>query len=91
MDPDKHARTFYFNGRQVGHLESTELPSKPGQYRYMPFRSVGHYEFIRALSSGNPQRCHFVVGGAKRHFLVLRLVERGVLEIADVEAPKDLG
>ena len=88
MDPDEHARAFYFNGRHVGYFESAELPSKPGHYRYMPFRSVGHYQFIRALGSGNPQRCHFVVGGTKRHFLVLRLVEYGVLEIAAVEAPE---
>jgi len=89
MDPAKYAKTFYLADQQVGvgYFEDFELPSKPGHYRYMPFRSVAHYNFLHAISSGKPQRCHFVVDGEKRYFLVLRLVEYGMLEIAELDPP----
>ena len=87
MRPEQIAKTFYFKDQNVGYFEDDELPSKPGQYRYMPYRSAGHYELIGALQHGEPLRCHYVVSGAKRHFLVLRWVEYGVLELGEFDAP----
>jgi hypothetical protein len=88
MDPAKYAKTFYLEDQHVGvgYFEDEELPSKPGQYRYMPFRRVEHYNFLRAIGSGKPGRCHFLVGEAKCYFLVLRLLEYGVLEIGELDA-----
>jgi hypothetical protein len=82
MRPDQTARTFFFKDREAGCFEDDELPSKPGEYRYMPYRSAGHYELIGALRSG-PQRCHYLSDGQKRFFLVLRWIKYGVLELGD--------
>jgi hypothetical protein len=82
MDPDPIAKTFYFCGQSVGYFEDAELPSKPGHYRYMPYRGVGHYRLMEALRKGEPQQCHYVVSGAKRQFTVMRWIEYGHLELA---------
>jgi len=85
MRPDQIAKTFYFKDQNVGYFEDNELPTKTGQYRYMPYRGTGHYALIGALQQGEPQRCHYVVSGAKRYFQVLRWVEYGLLELGDFE------
>src|SRR5215469_6166325 len=85
MRPEQVAKTFYFKDQNVGYFEDDELPTKPGQYRYMPYRSAGHYALIGASQQGKPQRCHYFVAGGKRYFQVLRWVEYGLLELGDFE------
>jgi hypothetical protein len=85
MRPEQIAKTFYFKEQNVGYFEDDKLPTKPGKYRYMPYRSAGHYALVGALHRGEPQRCHYVVSGAKRYFRVLDWVEYGVLELAEFE------
>lgn len=87
MKPEHEVRTFFFEDIPAGYFEDAQLPTVNGKYRYVPLRSVGHYRLMGALRSLGPQRCHFVVGGEKRYFLVLRLVEYGLLEIAELGGP----
>jgi hypothetical protein len=89
MHPEKIAKTFYFEDQNVGYFEDDELPTKPGQYHYMPYRSAGHYALIGALRAGEPQRCHYVISGTRRHFMVLRLVKYGVLELGGFDASSE--
>jgi hypothetical protein len=85
MRPDQIVRTLLFKDREAGYFKVDELPSKPGEYRYMPYRSAGHYELIEALRSGEPQRCHYLSDGQKRFFLVLRWVKYGVPELGNFD------
>jgi hypothetical protein len=83
MNAEQQAKTFFFKDRPVGYFEGDQLPDKPGEYRYMPFRSRGHYEFIGALKSKGPQRCHYLVEEKKRHFTVLHWVSYGLLVLGE--------
>ena len=89
MRPEQIAKTFYFKDQNVGYFEDDELPTKPGHYRYMPYRSAGHYALMGALRFGEPQRCHYVISGTKRHFMILRWVKYGVLELGDFDATSE--
>ncbi len=35
---------FLLNGIAVGYFEDSEYPRQDGRYRYVPYRSVGHYQ-----------------------------------------------
>lgn len=86
MNAEQQAKTFFFEDRPVGYFEGDQLPDKPGEYRYMPFRSRGHYEFIGALKSAGPQRCHCLIGGKKHHFTVLHWVSYGLLALGEFDS-----
>jgi len=86
MNAHQQTKTFFFEDRPLGYFEGDQLPDKPGEYRYMPFRSRGHYEFIGALKSAGPQRCHYLIAGRKHHFTVLKSVSYGLLALAEFDS-----
>ena len=43
---------FSFDGAPVGYFEEPSYPREAGEYRYMPFRGIGHYNLGRALAEG---------------------------------------
>ena len=58
--PTKHL-DFSFNGRTAGYfLELADYPTVPGRYRYMQYRSVGHYELGTAWQKAKSAVCTFV-------------------------------
>jgi hypothetical protein len=77
---------FFFEENPVGYLDVKPLPCKPGRYHYEPYRGPGHYRLMAALKSVGPQRCHCVIGGKKRQFIVSAWISYGVLELSAFEA-----
>lgn len=85
MTPEQEAKTFFFEGNPVGYFCEDRLPNTPGQYRYTPYRGVGHYNLGRALGSNGPQRCQFRIGGKSAEFVVQSIPAYGTLEITTIE------
>ena len=71
---------FFFEEQVVGYFED-HCPSGSGQYRYMPFRGLGHLRLAQALFSSGSQRCYFLTEGEKRYFNVLSMASR-VLQVS---------
>jgi len=74
---------FSFEGAPVGYFEESSFPREPGEYRYMPFRSIGHYNLVRALAHG-PAVCRFVSTDDTYEFRVSSRPRYGVLTIENV-------
>ncbi len=70
MHPKSERNDFFFEDLAVGYFED-QLPSLPGEYRYMPYRGPGHLRFVHALASSGSQRCHYLIQGERRYFTVL--------------------
>ncbi len=73
---------FLLNGMPVGYFEESEYPRQDGRYRYVPYRSLGHYQMHTALEHGHV-RCYYTLGSEKISFAVLDCPEYGILELAD--------
>jgi hypothetical protein len=71
---------FFFGEDSVRYFEG-QLPSSPGEHRYMPFRGLGHLRLVQALASSGSQRCHYLASGDKHYFTVERIPGRHVLEV----------
>jgi hypothetical protein len=67
MVQDSQHVEFLFGELVVGYFED-QLPSSPGQYRYMLFRGAGS--------------CHYVVGGEKHYFIIECTPSLHVLQIS---------
>jgi hypothetical protein len=78
---DLATRTFTYGGYPVGYFDKGELPSRPGRYRYMPYRGEGHLLMIGAIERIGKARCRFPNGD---RFRVIAIPEPHVLEIGDV-------
>ena len=78
MHSGSEHKEFFFEEHAVGYFED-QLPSSPGQYRYMPFRGPGHLRLVEAFASSGSQRCYYVIEGEKRYFTVLKTPSHGVL------------
>ena len=87
MTGEKEARTFFFEDSPVGYFAGDQLPNSPGSYRYVPYRGTGHLRLQQALVSQGPQRCHYIVENAKRHFTVVACPAYGLLELANFDVP----
>ena len=85
MGREADAGAFYFESGAVGYFLDRPLPSLPGRFRYMPYRSVAHYKLIGAVKSVGPQRCHYVANSNNRWFKVVVWISYGVLELSDFE------
>ena len=85
MTPEQEAKTFFFEGNPVGYFCEDQLPTTPGQYRYTPYRGVGHYNLGCALSSIGPQRCQVRIDGKSTEFAVQSIPAYGILEITAFE------
>lgn len=75
-------KDFFFEGGSAGYFEEDQLPSVPGSYRYMPYRSPAHHRLHVALKTAGPQRCYYLAGNARRYFTVVNAPSPGVLELA---------
>jgi hypothetical protein len=79
----------------VGEFEEWERPRSDGQYRYLPFRSRGHFILQAQLRAGRQPRCYYDEGDVRISFTVSSCPEYGVLEVRDFarspigEAPRD--
>jgi hypothetical protein len=71
---------FFLGTEIVGYFED-QLPSCPGQYRYMPFRGPGHLRLVQALASTLPQRCYYIVEGKPHYFIAQRVSSLHVLQV----------
>lgn len=78
-----HKFEFFFNGMRVGFFEETGFPTKPGRYRYMPYRSGGHYEMHKSRRAGLQPRCTLYIDDRVISFVVVDCPEYGMLELAD--------
>ena len=74
---------FFFGHQVVGYFED-QPPSSAGEYRYMPFRGLGHYRLGQELGRKGPQYCHYVANGETRYFTVARIPRRYVLEVSEL-------
>ena len=76
---------FMFNGWVVGCFDAGELPSRPGRYRYEPYRSYGHYEMHKLLRARGAPRCCYDFEELRISFMVGTCTEYGVLELHDFD------
>ncbi|HTM38452.1 MAG TPA: hypothetical protein VL156_16995 [Terriglobales bacterium] len=78
MNSGSEHKQFFFEEQPVGYFED-ELPSSPGEYRYLPLRGPGHLRWIEALASSGSQRCYYMIEGKKQYFIVLKAPSHGVV------------
>jgi hypothetical protein len=69
----------------AGILLDVPVPREPGRWKYMPYRSVWHYELGQRLRAGETPRCVFEADGARVEFTVASIPEYGVLEVTHVQ------
>ena len=81
MDLHSGDNEFFFGEDSVGYFES-QSPSSPGEYRYMPFRGLGHFRLVQALASSGSQRGYYFAAGEKRYFTVERISSPHVLVVS---------
>ncbi len=74
---------FFYEDMAVGYFEEPEFPSRPGRYRYMPYRGPGHHKMQTARRSGERPKCYYCGTGIRVTFLVVDCPEYGVLELTD--------
>ncbi len=75
---------FSYGQCQAGYFEGGKYPTKPGVYRYVPYRSIGHLNMHTALKSTGRVRCTFLDGERTFQFFVRACPDYGVLEIDEV-------
>jgi hypothetical protein len=81
MASGSERKEFFFEEYAVGYFED-QPPSSQGQYRYIPFRGLGHYRLVKALASSGSQRCYYLAAGEKRYFTVERIPSLYILEVS---------
>ena len=89
--PPANARTpheleFCYEAMPVGYFVGPMFPSRPGRYRYEPYRGPGHYEMQTALRSGQRPTCTFVSGGRRHSCVVASCPEYGLLQLVEFTA-----
>lgn len=67
---DEANQIFSYDGIPVGYFGGGIVPSAPGTYRYMPFRSLGHYLMGKELDAGGRPTCSYKRGGSVMRFEV---------------------
>ncbi len=75
---------FEYKGSTVGAFAGEEYPEKPGQYRYEPYRSVGHMLMCSCLQDGGRPRCSFTQGDVRTTFAVVARPSADMIEIDDL-------
>lgn len=64
-------KQFFFEEHAVGCFEG-QLPSSPGEYRYVPLDGTAYRRLLEMLASRGPQRCYYVLDGEKQYFVVMK-------------------
>ncbi|MGI2035239.1 hypothetical protein ACRQ1B_22915 [Rhizobium panacihumi] len=70
---------FYYEGNPVGSFEGDVIPTEPGTYRHMPFRSAGHLWMGQALREGRLVFCTYSQRGTTIRFQVMAYPAYGTL------------
>jgi hypothetical protein len=70
---------FFFGENVVGYFEDS-APSTSGEFPYMPYRGLGHFQLVQALKTSGPQLCHTLADGQKLFFTAVRIPRQGVIE-----------
>jgi hypothetical protein len=83
MAGDQHELAFTYKGRPAGCFMEPAFPRAPGRYRYMPYRSLGHYELVKAIRAGGQPLCR-MAANPRLTFVVLACLGYGILELADI-------
>ena len=76
-----HSYEFFFRDGAAGYFEQGVSPTR-GRNRYMPYRSLGHLQFVQAVRSSGDQQCYCMVNGEKHFFVVRSIPESHVLDVA---------
>ena len=50
---------FFIDGEAIGRFLNDSYPSKPGRYRYEPYRGEGHAKLVESLRQGTAAICSF--------------------------------
>ena len=77
---------FMFNGSRVGCFDAGALPSRPGRYRYEPYRSYGHYEMHKVLRMRGAPRCYYDAEEFRISFTVRACPEYGLLDLDEFDS-----
>ena len=76
------ALDFSYNGRTAGYfVDIPTYPTDVGQYHYMPYRSVGHYELAMAWREKGAARCTFTTAEGEVIFFTRYGDAPGVLRV----------
>ena len=55
---------FLYNNEPVGYfIEIDSFPTIPGKYKYMPYRSPGHFQMYEECSKSGKVNCSFSDSG----------------------------
>lgn len=65
-----------------------DVPRAPGEYPYMPFRSVSHYKLGQKLRAGENVRCYYEQNGHRVIFEVAAIPSYGRLHVTEVDDGK---
>jgi hypothetical protein len=72
MKPEEDLLIFMFDDSPVGYFETSEYPTKDGDYQYMAFRGHGHYEMQLKLRESGKAHCYFDVDEKRIEFDVVK-------------------
>ena len=86
-----HAIEFFFEGKEVGLIDTTALRARPGKYSYEPYRGIGHYDFSMALRQSGSVECYCESGKKAVVFTVTGIDADRRLIVSKVEAVKPSG
>jgi hypothetical protein len=71
---------FYLeDGSSIGFIE--RIPEIKGNYKYEPFRGLGHYRMSTQIQAGSRVKCYVQVEKKRIEFLVKNILEYGVIEV----------
>lgn len=73
--------TFRFMGEAVGYFEDHIIPSTPGLYRYMPYRSISHMRMFQQIQDSGSAHCTYEHEGSEVSFMVLECPQHGFLRL----------
>jgi hypothetical protein len=81
------ALEFFFERAPVGYfLETEAYPSKPGTYRFMPYRGVGLYKLGQKCGPSGVERCSYPGPDGPQYFTGRPGATRGTFVIEEIES-----
>lgn len=67
------------DGSSIGFIE--KIPKINGNYKYEPFRGLGHYIMSTQIQAGSRVKCYVQVEDKRIEFLVKDIPEYGVIQV----------
>jgi hypothetical protein len=78
---------FCYEGTPAGTFYGDVAPTEPGLYRYMPFRSIGHYMMGKAVEAGDRPVCTYESPAGTVSFEVTDRHRDGRLDLDNFTVP----